>query len=106
MSRIATAHVHSALSGSSADVLAHRLPQVGQPLGEADEVVELRLLLLRPELRVVQVLAPAGAIDPGRLELRFRARRDPDVAPRGRDDQRLDALDLLGVGDLFPREST
>ena len=46
------------------DVLAHRLTQVGQLLGEADEVVELRALLLRPEFRVVQVLAPAGAIDP------------------------------------------
>ena len=37
---------------------------VGQPLGEADELVELRLLLARAELRVVEVLPPPAPSTP------------------------------------------
>ena len=55
-------------------VLAHRLPEVRQPLREPDQLVVLRLLLLCAVLRVVQVLPAAGLVDPGRLELRSRSR--------------------------------
>src|SRR5262249_20785587 len=48
---------------------------------------------------LIQVLPPAGGIDTGRLELRPRARRDPDVLPRRRDHERADPLELLLVLD-------
>ena len=38
-------------------------------LGEAHELVVLRLLLARAIFGVVEVLPPAGRIDAGRLEL-------------------------------------
>src|SRR4051812_43815247 len=41
------------------DVLGHHGAQLGQPLTEEDQLVELRLLLLCAELRVVEVLHAA-----------------------------------------------
>src|SRR4051812_1642347 len=83
-------------------VLRHRRSELRQLLREADELVVLRLLLLRPKRRVVEVLPPAGGIQADRLQLPGRARRDPDVLPRRRDHERLDALELRLVGDLVP----
>ena len=80
-------------------VLGGRSPQLGQTLGEADQPVELRLLLLRAEIGVVEVLPPTGSVDAGRLQLRARARRDPDVLPRGRNHQRANSLELLFLAD-------
>src|SRR6185312_16005326 len=85
----------------STQVLRHRLAQVGEALGEANELVEFLLLLARPEVGVVQVLAPAGLVDSGRLELRAPPRRDPDVLPRGRDHELLDPREPVAVGDLL-----
>ena len=73
--------------------------QLRQPLGEADELVELRLFLLSTEVGVVQVLAAPGGVDAGRLQLRIRLRGDPDVFPRRRDHEGTDALELLVVLD-------
>ena len=67
------------------EMLGHRRPQVRQLLCEPDELVVLRLLLRRAIVGVVEVLLPAGLVVAGRLQLRPRARRDPDVLPRGRD---------------------
>jgi hypothetical protein len=76
------------------EVGAEPAADVGEPGGHLDHPVELRLVPLRPPHRVVQVLPPAGVVGAHGLQVRVRVRRDPDVAPRGRDDQRLDALDL------------
>jgi hypothetical protein len=54
-------------------VLGGRGAKVRKPLGEANQPVELRLLLLSPKVRVVQVLPTAGGVDPGRLQLRTGA---------------------------------
>ena len=51
----------------------HRLAEIRQPLREPDQLVELRLLLLRAEVRVVEVLLPPGGVDTGRLQLRAAA---------------------------------
>jgi hypothetical protein len=77
----------------------HGRPQVRQALGKANQPVELRLLLLRPEIPVIDVLLPSGSVDAGGLELRRRAGRDPDLFPGGRDDERLDPLELFLVDD-------
>jgi hypothetical protein len=66
---------------------------------KADELVVLGLLLPRAKLGVVEVLTAPGLVDPGRLELGVSARRNPDVTPGRRNDERLDPLDLLGVRD-------
>jgi hypothetical protein len=83
-------------------VLAHRLPQLRKRVREAHELVELGLLLLGAVLRVVEVLASSGRVDPRRLQLRAGARRDPHVLPRRRDHERLDSLDLRRVVDRPP----
>src|SRR5262245_41917042 len=74
------------------EVLAERLPKLRKTLSKAHELVVFRLLLARAEFRVVEVLPPARSIDAGRLQLRARPRRDPDVLPRGRDAERVDPL--------------
>src|ERR1044072_6572678 len=80
------------------DVLRHRSWEDGQFLAEADELVELRLLLARSKLGVVEGLHPAGAVDTRCLQLGVGSRRDPDVAPGGRDAQRLDPRECSLVG--------
>ncbi len=54
-------------------VLDHRGTEVGQALGEPNQAIELRLLLLGAEICVVQVLAPPRRVDTGCLQLRGRA---------------------------------
>src|SRR5205823_7539603 len=79
-------------------VLRHSCTQVRKALREADQPVELRLLLLSPKRRVVQVLPASGRVDAGGLQFGGRAWRDPDVFPRRRDDERPDPLELLRIG--------
>src|SRR3954471_11788713 len=50
-------------------VLGHCKAELRQLLGEPDQLVELRLLLLGSKVRVVQVLHPARLVDPRGLEL-------------------------------------
>jgi len=71
------------------------LPEGGQQLAEADELVVLHLFLSRAEVRVIEVLPPSCGIDAGRLEPGGRVGRDPDVLPSGRDHERLDPLEPL-----------
>ena len=68
-------------------VAPHPLAQHRQPPGHLQHVVELRLVLLLPPLRVVDVLLAPGRVDPDRLDVPVRMRRDPDVLPGRRDDQ-------------------
>src|SRR4051794_21928533 len=81
-------------------VVGHREAQGGQLLGEPDQLVVLRLLLPRAVRRVVEVLLAPRGVDTRRLQLRPRARRDPDVRPRRRNRQRPHALELRLVGYL------
>jgi hypothetical protein len=48
-----------------------------------------------PPPRVIAVLLPAASVPAGRLNVTERVRTDPDVAPRGRDRERLDTLENL-----------
>ena len=80
-------------------VLSDRHPQVRQLLGEPDQLLELRRLLLGTEVRVIAVLQPAGAVDAGRLELGPRPRGELDVLPRRRDREAVQPRDRLGVAD-------
>src|SRR5438067_4062642 len=82
-------------------VLGHRGSELGEALGEANQSVVLRLFLRGAKFRVVEVLAPSRLVDPRRLELRRRARGDPDVLPSGRNHERGDARELLLVGDAL-----
>src|SRR3712207_6995216 len=45
----------------------------------------------QPPRVVVAVLPPPRRVDARRLDVAVRERADPDVVPRGRDDQRRDA---------------
>jgi hypothetical protein len=83
-------------------VLGHRGPQVRKTIGEADEAVELGLLLLGAEVRVVEILPAAGGIETGRLQLGGAAGRDPDIAPRRRNGEGFDPLDHRRIGDPIP----
>ena len=80
-----------------------RARSVRQDGGEVQQPLELGALLGRPEARVVEVLAPPGRVDARRLELRAGVRRDPDVAPGGRDREGADPLERLLVVDLLAR---
>ena len=80
----------------------HRLPQIRKLLAEPDQLLELRGLLPRAKLRVVEVLQPPRAVEPGRLQLGPRTGRDAHVAPGRRDAQRVDSLERVGVGDPAP----
>src|SRR5262245_42587797 len=83
-------------------MLGHRLADRGQALGEPNQLVVLRLLLLRPVPRVVEVLTPSSRIDAGRLQVGPGSWRDPDVPPGRRDHERLNPLELVLVGDSPP----
>lgn len=56
-------------------------------------------ITLGPPLLVVAVLAPAPGIQPAGLDVAARFRANPSVGPRGRDGERLDAVDDRGVSD-------
>src|SRR5262249_22316451 len=77
----------------------HRFAQRRKRIAETDELVVLRLLLLGPVVGAVEVLLSARGVAAGRLELRRRARRDPDVLPRRRDRERLEPRELPLVRD-------
>jgi hypothetical protein len=82
---------------AGAQLLGHDLAYRGQPLGDGQDVLVLGPLLRLAEFRVVEVLAAARRVGAHRLQMSRRPRADPHVLPRGRDRQRLDALDDLTV---------
>src|SRR5262249_47925398 len=79
------------------EMLGHRRAKLRQVLAEPDQPVVLRLLLGDAKIRAVEVLLPPGLVVAGRLELRSRTRRDPDVLPRRRDGEPFDALENRGL---------
>src|SRR5437016_6283406 len=83
-------------------MLCHRLPQGGQALAEADEALVLSLLLRGPKRWVIQVLLAARGVVARCLDLRTRPRRDPDVLPRRRNDERLDPFECRRIADHAP----
>src|SRR4029450_13782842 len=83
----------------SVQVLGHRGAEIRELFGETDQLVVLRLLLPGAEGWVVKILPAPGGIHAGRLELCAGARRDPDVLPGRRDDERLDPPQLVRVRD-------
>jgi hypothetical protein len=48
---------------------------------------------------MVAVLLPAARVARRHLEMSFRDRTDPHVAPRGRDHERAEAADVLALAD-------
>ena len=64
---------------------------------EGLDALELLDVLTLPPGGVVQVLAPAGGVGAGGLQVTERVAADPHVLPRRRDRQRGDALQRLGV---------
>jgi hypothetical protein len=64
---------------------------------EGEHVVELLLVAAGAPAWVVEVLLAAGGVGAGRLDVAPGVRADPDVLPRRRDHELLDALEYLGV---------
>src|SRR5919106_6813721 len=67
--------------------------------GEAEHLVELLLVAALAPAHVVEVLAPAGRVGSHGLDMPLRVGADPDLVPRGRDDQVADALEHLDILD-------
>jgi hypothetical protein len=72
--------------------------QGGQGGAEVEHVVELAVLALGPELRVVPVLLAPGGVVARRLQVGVGGGRDPHVTPRGRDRESRDAPERRRVG--------
>ena len=72
-----------------------RASHVGQRGRHLQHPVELLLVALLLPLLVVEVLATARGVGSDRLDVAVRVRADPDLLPRGRDHQVLDALQAL-----------
>ena len=66
--------------------------------GEVDESFELHRLAVGAVVGVVAVLLAPFGIAARRLQMTALVRADPDVGPRGRDRQRLDACNGRGIG--------
>ena len=71
----------------------------GQRLGEGDHPREVVGAAVGPPARVVAVLLAPACVATGRLQVPVRPRADPDVRPRGRDDDRADPLEDVRVAD-------
>jgi hypothetical protein len=84
---------------ASAQVPLGRRADAGEGAAEFKHPVELLPVLLVAPPVVVPVLATPGDVGPDSLDVAVLTRADPDVFPRGRDDQRLDAGDGDGVGE-------
>jgi hypothetical protein len=81
------------------EVTPYPAPQPGESAGQIEHPVVLVPITLGPPLLVVAVLALAPGIEPAGLDVAAGFRAYPNVGPRGRDGERLDAVDDRGVGD-------
>ena len=70
---------------------------IGQRLRHLQHPVELLLVAFLLPFLVVEVLAAAGRVGADGLDVPVGVRADPDLLPRGRDDQVLDP------GQAWPR---
>jgi hypothetical protein len=80
---------------------AHLAADARQGVRELGEKLELVGIAQLAPTRVVAVLLAALRIAPGRLQVTALVAADPDVGPCGRDGERLDALERLGIGDAL-----
>ena len=73
--------------------------QAGQGAGELDQVGVLHLVAAGGPPLVVAVLLAAARVLAGHLQVAVRARGDPDVGPRRRDDESPDPVQDGGIAD-------
>src|SRR5262249_18355127 len=71
-----------------------RRPQTWKAAREPEHLVELLAVALLTPDRVVEILPPAGGVRPHRLQMPVPVAADPDVAPRRRDHECPDPLEL------------
>ena len=76
-----------------------RAAHVGQGGGKGQHAVELLSVAAFAPLLVVEVLAAAGGVGAGRLDMTVLVRADPDVVPGRRYGERRYAVEGGGVGD-------
>src|SRR6185436_19573039 len=88
-----------ALERRALQVGADAAAQRGQRLAELHDAPELRLLLLRAETRVIEVLRAPLLVDADRLQRRGIAARDAHLLPRRRNAQPADPGEGLLIGD-------
>src|SRR4029453_2094262 len=93
-----------ALSGEpfAIQILFHPTAELRKRSGEVVHLVELLPVPPPPPALVIQVLLSARGVGPGRLEVAEWIRRDPHVRPGGRDGERADPVDDLGIRDRLP----
>ncbi|MFT3789272.1 MAG: hypothetical protein QM770_24345 [Tepidisphaeraceae bacterium] len=80
-------------------VAVHGSAQARKCLREVDDAFVLRFVAGGAEVRVIAGLLSAPRVATGRLQVAGRSRADPDIGPRRRNDQRLDAGERGGVRD-------
>src|SRR5437762_10569791 len=85
------------------DVLVRPAPERGQGFAEALDLLVLPSRAQRDERRVVDALHAPGAVNARGLKSASRRGRDSNVAPSGRDDERLDAFERGLVCDALAR---
>ena len=66
--------------------------RVGERRRELESARELAAVTTLAPARVVEVLTATGIVDAGRLDVGVRIDGDPDVLPRGRNDEVMNAL--------------
>ena len=71
------------------------VPDVGELAGDLEHPLVLLRVPPRPPLVVVAVLAPAGGVEPGGLDVAVRPRADPHVLPGRRDRQGADPVEAV-----------
>ena len=86
------------IESASAQIRRNASAHIRQRLRHLQHPVELLLVAFLLPLLVIQVLAAARGIGADRLDVAVRMRADPDVLPRGRNDQILDAGERGLVG--------
>src|SRR5258706_6767638 len=83
-------------------ILVYPLAELRQRLAKGAEACKFGLVAYASPAGVIAVLLTASSVAAGGLEVTVGPLADPDVRPRRRDRQLLDALDHLAVLDRFP----
>ena len=118
LARVAlAAHAKKSLADEPHDCRRHAIARELRPLGdlrverlanarkvarEPAHAIVLALLARGDGALVIAVLLAPLRVEAPRLDRGTRARGDVHVAPRGRNSHRIDALELLPVGDRAP----
>ncbi len=83
------------------DVPADPAPEFWQRFAEIEQAVELGLLLLLTEQRVITILLAASRIDPRRLQVTVGVGAEPGVGVGGCQADRVQPVDLGAIRDPF-----